>query len=154
MHADEDVYLEYPEDWIDVSDETSHQYLLPTHATNLASRTTYTLAETNGPVVQNAPSGVIQAFLAVRDLDTELHEHTNFVHGIKNLALAQNRHVHILALKKQVQHENIDQDIIPQDVRAFARNYFKQTKNLFINKNGVLCARYLFLKVGLMNVLV
>ena len=39
--------------------------------------------------------------------------------------------------------ENIDQDIISDDVRAFARNYFNQKKDLlFSNSNGVLCAKY------------
>ena len=62
--------------------EANHYYILLTHATNVASRTTYTLAEDSGPVLQNAPSGVKQAILAIRDLDPELHEQTNTVHGI------------------------------------------------------------------------
>ena len=57
--------------------------------------------------------------------------------------LAQNRDVHVLALKKLVHGENIDQDVFPEDVRAFARNYFKQKKELlFLNSNGVLCVKY------------
>ena len=65
------------------------------------------------------------------------------MHGIKDLVLAQNRDVHVLALKKLVQCESIDHDIFPENVREFARNYFRQKKDLlFINKNGVLCVQY------------
>ena len=56
-----DFYPDSPEDWIEVTEEASHGYLLPTIATNVAWRTTYTLAEASGPVVPNAPSGVKQA---------------------------------------------------------------------------------------------
>ena len=81
--------------------------------------------------------------MAIRSVSTELHEYAHTVHGIKDLVLAQNRDVHVLSLKKLVNGENIDQDIFPDDVRAFARNYFKQKKDLlFLNSNGVLCAKY------------
>ena len=40
-------------------------------------------------------------------------------------------------------NEPIDNEVFPEDVREFARNHFRQKKDLlFINKNGVLCARY------------
>ena len=143
LHAHEDFYPDYPEDWIDVSEEAHHDYLLPTHITNVPSRTTYDLANTDGTTMQNVPSSLRQAALAVRSVSTELHEHTHTVHGIKYLLLAQNREVHVLALKKLVNGENIDQDIFPEDVRAFARNYFKQKKELlFVNPNGVPCVKY------------
>ena len=58
LHDHEDFFPDYPEDWIDVTEEASHDYPLPTHAANVASRTTYTLAETIGTVVQSAPSRV------------------------------------------------------------------------------------------------
>ena len=41
LHAHEDLCPDYPEDWIDVTKQASHDYLLPTHITNIASRTTY-----------------------------------------------------------------------------------------------------------------
>ena len=86
---------------------------------------------------------VRQAALAIKDIDTELHENANTVHGIKDLLLAQNRDVHVLAIKKLVAQESIDYDIFPEDVRAFARNYYKQKKDLlFVNKNGILCVKY------------
>ena len=81
--------------------------------------------------------------MALRDIDTELNEHAHTVHGIKDLVLAQNRDVHVLALSKLVLGESIDRDIFPENVREFARNYFRQKKYLlFINKNGVLCMQY------------
>ena len=141
LHAHEDIYPDYPEDWIDVTEEARHDNLLPTHATNVASRTTYDLANTEGAALQGAPTRV--NVMAIRSVNTELHEHTHTVHGIKDLVLAQTRDVHVLALKKLVYGENIDQDIFPEDVRAFARNYFKQKKELlFLNSNGVLCVKY------------
>ena len=39
LHAHEDFYPDYPEDWIDVAEDASHDYLLPTHVANVASRT-------------------------------------------------------------------------------------------------------------------
>ena len=143
LHAHEDFYPEYPEDWIDVNEEARHDYLLPTHATNLASRTTYDVANIEGATLHNAPTHIKQAVMAVRSVNTELHEHTHTVHGIKDLVLAQNRDVHVLAIKRLVHGKGINHDIFPEDVRTFARNYFKQKKELlFLNSNGVLCVKY------------
>ena len=86
---------------------------------------------------------VKQAVMAIRSVSTELHEHAHTVHGFKDLVLAQNRDIHVLAFRKLVNGENIDQDIFPEDERAFACIYFKQKKDLlFLNSNGVLCAKY------------
>ena len=72
--------------------------------------------------MQNAPPGVRDSVMALRDIKTEPHEHTDTVHGIKDLVLAQNRHVHVLAIKKLVLNKSIDHDIFHKDVREFARN--------------------------------
>ena len=49
----------------------------------------------------------------------------------------------MLAIKKLVAQESIDHDIFPEDVRAFARNYYKLKKDLlFVNKNGIFCVKY------------
>ena len=139
----EDAYPDYPEDWIDVTDEAREDYLLPTHAVNVPSRTVYAVAGANPVALQGTPSGVRDSIMALKDIDTELHEHAHTVHGIKDLILAQNRDVHVLALKKLVLNEPIDHDVFPENVREFARNYYRQKKTLlFINKNGVLCVRY------------
>ena len=143
LHAHEDFYPEYPENWIDVTEEARHDYLLPNHATNIASRTTYDVANIEGATLHNAPTHNKQAVMAIRSVNTELHEHTHTVHGIKGLVLAQNRDVQVLAIKRLVHGEGINQDIFPEDVRTFARNYFKQNKELlFLNSNGVLCVKY------------
>ena len=128
-----------------MTEEAHHDYLLPAHITNVPSRTTYDLAITYRKTMQNVPGHIRQAALAVHSVGTELHEHTHTVHGIKDkdLLLAQNRDVHVLVLQKLVNGENFDQDIFPKDVRAFARNYFKQKiELLFLNSNGVLCVKH------------
>ena len=143
LQKHEDFYSDYPEDWIDVTTEASEDYLLPTHAVNVPSCTIYSVAGTSNAMLQNSPGGVRESIIALKDIDTELHEHTHTVHGIKDLVLAQNRDVHVLALKKLVQCESLDNDVFPENVREFARNYFLQKKDLlFINKNDVLCVQY------------
>ena len=143
LQPHEDFYPDYPEDWIDVTTEASEDYMLPTHAVNVPSRTIYSVAGTNTATLQNTPFGVRESIMALKDIDTELHEYTHTVHGIKDLVLAQSRDVHVLALKKLVQCESIDNDVFPENVREFARNYFRQKKDLlFINKNDVLCVQY------------
>ena len=47
----------------------------------------------------SAPTVVRQAALAIKEIDTELYEHANTVHGIKDLLLAQNRDLHVLVKK-------------------------------------------------------
>ena len=142
LQKHEDFYPDYPEDWIDVTTEASEAYLLPTHAVNVPSRTIYSVAGTSNAMPQNSPGGVRESIMALRDIDTELNEHTHTVHGVKDLVLAQNRDVHVLALKKLVQCESLDNDVFPENVLEFARNYFRQKKDLlFINKNDVLCVQ-------------
>ena len=143
LQTHEDFYPDYPQDWIEVTEEARQDYLLPTHVANIPSRMTYVLDETVEQAMASAPMVVRQAALAIKDIDTELHEHANTVHGIKDLLLAQNRDVHVLAIKKLVVQESIDHDFFPDDVRAFARNYYKQKKDLlFVNQNGILCVEY------------
>ena len=40
-----ELYPEYPEDWLELTEEYQRDYLLPTHAANVPSRTTYPLTE-------------------------------------------------------------------------------------------------------------
>ena len=119
-----------------MTEEARNDYLLPTHVT------TYELTNTDGTALQSAPAHVKQVAMAIRSVSTELHENAHNVHGIKDLVPAQNRDVYVLALKKLVNGKCIHQDIFPEDVRAFARNYFKQKKELlFLSSNGVLCVK-------------
>ena len=79
------------------------------------------MANIEGAALHNAPTHIKQAVMVIRSVNTELHEHTHTVHGIKDLVLAQNRDVHVLAIKRLVHGEAINQDIFPEDVRTFAR---------------------------------
>ena len=81
--------------------------LLLIHVTNVASRTTYALAESSRAVLQNAPNNIKQAVFAIRSLRTDLHEHAQAVHGIKDLVLPHNRDIHDLALKKLVNKKTL-----------------------------------------------
>ena len=71
-------------------------------------------ANIEGATLHNAPTHIKQAVMAIRSVNTELHEHTHTVHGIKDLVLAQNRDVHVLAIKRLVHGEGINQDIFPR----------------------------------------
>ena len=71
LHAHEDFYPDYPEDWINVTEEARCEYLLPTHVTNVASRTTYELTNTELTALQSAPTHVKQAVMAIRSVSTE-----------------------------------------------------------------------------------
>ena len=97
LQPHEDFYPDYPEDWIDITDEASEDHLLPTHAVNVPSRTVNSVTRATAATLQSTPSGVRDSIMALRDIDTELHEHAHTVHGIKDLVLAQNRDVHVLA---------------------------------------------------------
>ena len=143
LQTHKDFYQDYPEDWIDVTEESRQDYLLPTHVANVPSRKTHALNETVEQAMASAPTASREAALAIKEIDTKLHEHAKTVHGIKDLLLAQNRDVHVLAIKKLVAQESIDHDVFPEDLRASAQNYHRQKKDLlFINQNGVLCVKY------------
>ena len=64
------------------------------------SRVTYALDETVKQGMATAPTVVKQAALAIKNIDTELREHANTMHVMKDLHLAQNRDVHVLAITK------------------------------------------------------
>ena len=85
LQPHEDFYSDYPEDWIDVTAEASEDYLLPTHAVNVPSRTVYSVAGERAATLQSTPSCLRDSIMALRDIDTELHEHAHTVHGINDL---------------------------------------------------------------------
>ena len=73
----------------------------------------------------------------------ELQEHANTVHGLKDQLFARDGDVPILAIKKFVAKESLDNEVFPGNVRVLAKNYYKQKKNLLlINPNGVLCVKH------------
>ena len=136
-------YPEYPEDWLELNEEHRHDYLLPTHAASVPSRTTYPLTGEEKQAACTALEYVKQMAFVINSLSMLLHEHADTVLGLKDLLLAQNRDVHVLAIMKLVTQESINHDIFSEKVRVFARNYNKQKKSLlFVNNNGVLCVKY------------
>ena len=56
----------------------------------------------------------------------ELHEQQSTMRGLKDLDLAQNRDVHLLALKKLMKNEPLDDSLFPEDVQDFAKRYIKK----------------------------
>ena len=58
------------------------------------------------------------------------------------MLLAHNRDEHILAIKKLVANESIDNKTIPENVRVFAKNCSKQKKGSTTHQHGVLCVKY------------
>ena len=80
----------------------------------------------------------------LRLVGTELHEHQSTMRGLKDLHLARNRDVHLLALKKLMKNEPLDDALFPEDVQDFAKRYFHQKKDLlFLNQNDILCVNYI-----------
>ena len=64
--------------------------------------------------------------------------------GLKDLHLAQNRDVHLLALKKLMKKQPLEDSLFPEDVQDFAKRYFHQKKDLlFLNQNDILCVNYI-----------
>ena len=79
----------------------------------------------------------------LRLVGTELHERQLTLCGLKDLRLAQNRDVHLLALKRLMKKEPLDDDIFPEDVQDFAKRYYHQKKDLlFMNPDDILCVNY------------
>ena len=72
--------------------------------------------------------------LVKNSVSMELHEHANTVHGLKDLLLARNRDVHVLAIKKLVMQESINHDIFPENVCVFARNLLQAEKEPFVRQ--------------------
>ena len=91
LQTHEDFYPDYPGDWIDVTEEARQDYLLPTHVANVPSLKASALNETVEQAMASAPTVVRQAALAIKEIDTELHEHANTVHGIKDVLFSRRR---------------------------------------------------------------
>ena len=141
MRADKNP--EYPEDWLELTEEYQQDYLLPTHAANERSRTSYSLFGKEKQAISAAHNNIQQMAFVVNSVSMELHEHANTVHGLKELLLAQICDVHVLAVKKLVLQQSINHNIFPENVQVFAKNYYKQEKKLLlVNAKGILCVKY------------
>ena len=62
----------------------------------------------------------------LRTIGTELHEHHLTRCSLKDLHLAQNRDVHLLALKKLMKDEPFDDAIFSENVNDFAKQLYNQ----------------------------
>ena len=72
------------------------------HIDNVPSRTTYSLKGTESQSLNAAPEYLREMTLAIDEVNSKFLEHTITVHGLKDLQLAQNRDVQVLAIKKVV----------------------------------------------------
>ena len=79
----------------------------------------------------------------LRTIETELHEHHLTKYGLRDLHMAQNRDVHLLALKKLMRNEPLEEPMFPDEVQDFAKRYYHQKKDLlFLNPDDILCVNY------------
>ena len=71
----------------------------------------------------------------------ELHEHQATMRGLKDLRLVQKWDEHLLASKKLLKKESLDDILFPEDVQDFTKRYYHQKKDLlFVNPDGILSA--------------
>ena len=64
-----DFYPEYPEDWLELTEEYRRDYLLPTHVANVPSRTTYPLTGEEKQATDTAPEYVKQMAFVDDDIE-------------------------------------------------------------------------------------
>ena len=96
------------------------------------------------PALRRLPTQCQEQADVLRLVGTELHEHQSTMRGLKDLHLAQNRDVHLLALKKLMKNEPLDDTLFPEDVQDSAKRYYHQKKDLlFLNQNDILCVNYI-----------
>ena len=96
------------------------------------------------PALRRLPMQCQEQADVLRLVGTELHEHQSTMRGLKDIHLAQNRDVHLRALKKLLKNEPLDDALFPEDVQDFARRYYCQKKDLlFLNPDDILCVNYI-----------
>ena len=96
------------------------------------------------PALRRLPTQCQEQADVLRLVRTELHEHQSTMRGLKDLHLAQNRDLHLLALKKLLKNETLEDILFPEDVQDFAKQYYHQKKDLLcLNPNDILCVNYI-----------
>ena len=79
----------------------------------------------------------------LRTIEAELHEHHLTKYGLRDLHMAQNRDVHLLALKKLMKNEPLEDPMFPDEIQDFAKRYYHQKKDLlFLKPDDILCVNY------------
>ena len=95
------------------------------------------------PALGEMPALCQDQAIVLRTIGTELHEHHLTQCGLKDLHLAQNKDVHLLALKRLMKDEPMEDAIFPEDVKVFAKRYYNQKKDfLFLNPDDILCVNF------------
>ena len=115
---------------MELTEECRRDYLLPTHAASVPSRTTFYFTGTEKQGLDAAPKYVQEVSLAINEINVEHHEHTNTVHGLKDLLLAKNWDVHMLAIKKLVAKESIETKY-SQKTCAFSQKTTTSKKTIY-----------------------
>ena len=59
----------------------------------------------------------------LRTIEAELHEHHLTKYGLRDLHMAQNRNVNLLALKKLMKNEPLEDPMFPDEIQDFAKRY-------------------------------
>ena len=96
------------------------------------------------PALRRLPRQCQEQADVLRLVGTELHEHQPTMRGLKDLHFAQNRDVHLLALKKLMKSESLDDILFLEDEQDFAKPYYHHKKFLlFLNQNDILCVNYI-----------
>ena len=80
------------------------------------------------PVIGEMPTVCQNQANVLRLIGTDLHEHHLTKCCLKDLDLAQNRDVHLLALKRLLKDEPLEDAIFPEAVKDFAKRYYNQKK--------------------------
>ena len=79
----------------------------------------------------------------LRTIGTELNEHHLTKYGLNDLHLAQNKDMHLLALKELMKNEPLEDPVFPDEVQDFAKRYYNQkTDLLFLNSDDILYVNY------------
>ena len=95
------------------------------------------------PTLRTLPVACQKQADILRTIETELHEHHLTKYGFRDLHMAQTRDVHLLALKKLMRNEPLEDPMFPDEVQDFAKRYYHQKKDLlFLNPDDILCVNY------------
>ena len=95
------------------------------------------------PTLGALPAECQKQAAVLRTIETELHEHHLTKYGLRDLHMAQSRDVHLLALKKLMKNEPLEDSMFPDEVQDFAKRSYNQKKDLlFLNPDDILCVNY------------
>ena len=95
------------------------------------------------PLLRRLPTQCLEQADVLNLVETELHEHQSTMRLLKDLHLAKNRDIHLLALKKLMNNEPLYDIMFPENVQVFVKWYYHQKKDLlFLSPDDILCVEY------------